>query len=82
MSLSPFRLGGVEDCGDIGLRAVGALSGRGSVGDVGLFPVSFMDLRGVDIRASAGFAHFVHTICCTQRSKSSIVMLVKSLLTC
>ena len=63
VSRSPFRLGGVEDCGNISFRAVGALSGRGSVGVVGLFPVSFMDLRGVDIRASAGFAQFVHTIC-------------------
>ena len=63
VSLSPFRLGGAEDCGDIGLRAVGALSGRGSVGGVCLCPVSFTDLRGVDIRVPAGFAHFVHTIC-------------------
>ena len=63
VSRSPFRLGGVEDCGDVGLMAAGALSGSGSVGNACLCPVSFTDLRGVDIRASAGFAHFVHTIC-------------------
>ena len=45
------------------LMAAGSLSGSGSVGSACLCPVSFTDLRGVDIRASAGFAHFVHTIC-------------------